>query len=114
MKVLLKDILVYRSLKQAKGYIIEDSEGVFHIVYGSRIRSIEDGILFDSVQKFIQDKLSWEKLEIRIVRDRNEDSANHWVNWKEIISEKANEYAVDVEKLFINGELTDIKKLDEF
>lgn len=114
MKIALEEILVYRSLKQAKSYIIKDAESAFHLVYGSRYKKVSNEELFDSIQKFVSGNLKWERLESRIVSDRDKDFHNHWIEWKDLSNEKSKNTIVDVEQIYINGVSKDIKDLKEF
>ncbi|MEK3973740.1 hypothetical protein [Psychrobacillus sp. FSL K6-1267] len=98
----IKDITAYRN--KTKCYLIEDKEGDFFVIYGTKCRKVLSGDLYDVIISFKQEKVRWRFVERRIKLNRDDEyltrNKNNWL----YLDRDVYESEVDVVSLYVDGE----------
>ena len=106
IKMILKDITAYR--QKTKCYLIEDSEGDFLVIYGTKFRKVISGVLYDAIILFQKEKVRWRFVERRIKANRDDEyrtrSKDNWFD----LDKDAKEKVIDVVALYVDGEKRNI------
>lgn len=110
MKFTIEEITYFRG--NTHHYVIYDTEGDIHLIFGTFYRKVVGGSLYDSTISFIKDNSHWDYARKRIEWNRDNEEKEKGDKWLYMNNEFKN-LTIDLEELYLDGVKKDLNLIEK-